>query len=223
LKIGSAIFISTILGALIGFGISYLYFNIQIQIFQNQLSVVNNNFFDLNSTINIIEEKIYFVQDNLTITKNNLNNARNDIQNLNSSMNNYESVVNIFQEDLTSFELNLSDVSSTISDLNSSLENLDVAEWHEIESLSGTSDEYHRLQFKGEELKIYWFMVGQTPNSWIEIKIYDSNGTLWQEAGSSGVYGVFEKEMVLNIPGEYSIWIRVSDVDWWKAEFLEYY
>jgi archaellum component FlaC len=223
LKIGSAILISTILGALIGFGISYIYFNTQIEIFQTQLSAVNDKFNDLNSTINTIDEEIYFVQDNLTITKNNLDNVRNDINNLNSTVNNFESTLTVFQEDLTNLELNVSEATSAITDLNSSLENLDVAKWFTIESLTGTSDEYHRLQFKGEEIKIYWSMVGQSPSSWIEIKIYDSNGTLWQAAGSSGVYGVFEKEMDLNIPGEYSIWIKVYDINWWKIEFLEYY
>lgn len=83
MKIGSAILISTILGSLIGFGISYFFFNVQIQ--NLNLTVTN-----LTSQLGYVEDNVSNIQSNLTSVENDVVKAQSDIIILNSTLENIE-------------------------------------------------------------------------------------------------------------------------------------
>ena len=83
MKIGSAILVSIIFGALLGFGVSYLFFNVQIQ---NLNSTVTN----LTSQLGNVEDNVSYIQNNLTNVENNIAEAQSDIIILNSTLENIE-------------------------------------------------------------------------------------------------------------------------------------
>ena len=147
----------------------------------------------------------------------------NDRDGWKTLVDNFNDEVDNIQEGFSDVESSLFEVRTEVSTLNASFIEIFTGSWHIVESLTGTSDKYLTSHLKGERIKIYWSMDGEHPNSWIDIKIYYSNGTLWQSAGSSGIFGVFENEANLEISGEYIVWIRVNDINLWKVEILEYY
>jgi hypothetical protein len=223
LKVGSAILISTILGSLLGFGVSYFYFSTHLGILQTQVSKVNVKFYSLNSTVDSIKDAVLNIQEDLRSTQNELINEITNIDELNNTLTNYENIVSILEDYLTNLENELFEAQSDITSINSTLEENFSRKWYSVKRLSGSSDRYLGLQLSGEKIRIYWFMDGQSSSSIVDIKIYFSNGTLWESAGSSGVIGIYEKEMLLQEVGDYMLWIRVSDINLWQVEILEYY
>jgi hypothetical protein len=203
LKIGSAILISIIFGALLGFSLSYLILNVQIQ--------------NLNSKVSVLEDSVSSLQDNVII-------AQNNITNLYLHLGNVEENVNNIQNNITSVENDVVKAQSDIIILNSTLENIETGEWNLIfsEITDSRSDYLALINPEGDKLRIKWSMIG-TINSKIEIRLYyQVNATLFYSTGSSGIYGSFAVELSLEHPKDYRLWIISENADWWRVEIFDY-
>jgi hypothetical protein len=229
-KIVSAILVSTLLGAFIGFGLSYLFFNSHIQ-------NLNSNVESLENTIDMIGNSVSSIKNNVTTMKNNISSIENTVTNLQdnlitihtdiaefgSNLSDVEVLVDIFQVNLVNVETELGKAQSDITNLNSALEEIETREWHLIFSETSNFHYFTRIKPKGDNLRIVWSMTGTT-NSKIEIKLYfHDNGSLFYSTGSSGIYGSYAVELQLEYPKDYSLWILTENVDWWIIEVFDYY
>jgi hypothetical protein len=222
LRISSAILISTILGSLLGFSLSYYFFDSRIQNIQSELVQISDNVNNVNLTSNNNLDLISIIQNNIKSTEDNINNLYSELINYSEELENVETEILELHENISTIQFNLEDSNNNIVFLNNSLKNIESKKWHLIQNLVGNTDEYKRIQLSGESIRINWAMVGISPSSWIDMDIYFDNGTLWYSAGSSGIQGSFENEVPLEVQGDYTLWIKVSGITWWKVEILTY-
>lgn len=140
-----------------------------------------------------------------------VSNANARIDTLNSTLKNTQSAI--------------TDLNSGFADLNSTVEEIRNGTWHQVSSLNGsTSAVGDTFQIKGQWMRIRWSMTASSAIAWIQIYVKFSNGTLYGDRGSSGVYGSYSCDLARkNIPGEYYVDVTASNVNNYVVVIWDYY
>jgi hypothetical protein len=152
-------------------------------------------------------------------------NLQNGIGDLSDRFNLLNSTLRDTESSVVSLQNGLSSTNSKVTSLNSTVEEIENRIWHEASSLEGSSDAVGgSFQIKGRWMRIRWYMNGFNSSAWIQINIRHSNGTLYAERGSSGVYGSYACDIVYETPlGEYYLQIATYNVYHYLVVVWDYY
>jgi len=171
-----AIIISIILGGLLGFGLTYIALSTQISA--------------INTTINDLEDEL----ENTHVTIQNLNNSISEnFQSVNEDIDEINNSVNDLQTDLSTYitqtHIQISTLTSSITNnvnlLQQQIDDLKI-EWEYI-GIWTASDDIRTTSFSARtELRIQWWLDGQSWDSFVYVRIYHVNGTFIHAVGSSG-------------------------------------
>lgn len=152
-------------------------------------------------------------------------NLQNDLGNLSDRFNLLNSTLRDTESSVISLQNGLSSTNSQIISLNSTVEEIESRTWHEVSSLEGSSDAIGgSFQIKGGWMRIRWIVEGVDSSAWIQILINFSNGTMFAERGSSGVYGSYACDIAeTNLPNEYYMEVIVYNVNSYLVVVWDYY
>lgn len=189
-----------------GYGLNYVIYQPQIQNLHDDINALNDRFGTINTTLGSTQTSVTSLEDELNM-------LNSDIANLNSTV---ESSVTSIHD-----EMNILD--SDLTSLNSTLEMIENRTWHEVYSVSASSDMTSGIfQLKGREFKISWYGISAYTDGWLEINLYFSNGTMDSYWGSSGVWTAMDAELWLVEVGDYYLEILTYQTDYWVS-VLDYY
>lgn len=103
------------------------------------------------------------------------------------------------------------------------------AEWHQITSLSGSTNDYRTFQTKGNKFKVEFsaFPIKNYNTNFMEVQIGNSNGVLSSgRVEWSSMEDLITKSKIIEVtgpPGTYWIRINTKDLDNWKVTIYDFY
>jgi len=147
------------------------------------------------------------------------------IQNLQGDLGNLNDRLDTLNSTLTNTQSSVTSLQSQQDSMNSTIGIMENRTWHEASSLKGSSDVIGgNFQIKGKWMRIRWYMAGSTSSAWIQIIIRHSNGTIYAERGSSGIYGSYACDIAYsNLPGEYYIEVKTYSLTDYLVVVWDYY
>jgi hypothetical protein len=111
---------------------------------------------------------------------------------------------------------------TALSDLEANTKNQSV-DWHLVTYLKGNSSLVTgTFIMRGKEARLYWWMAGEGPNSWINIGVYFPNGTFYASRGSSGVTSNLSSDILIET-SNYYFNVTVFQVNQWTVAVWDYY
>ena len=191
------IVVSVVLGAILGFSMSYMMYDNRIaalDMSQRELqNMVNDLQSDLTETTNSLADtnnSVFEIQSQLQLTKDNVTSLNTYTMALNNSLQNIQ------------------------DDLDERIDSLENQKWNLLNYWeSDTHLKSEPFFVQGTKLKIKWWMTGTLFNSRVIIKLYFSNDTFVDAVGSSGYYGSFYCEIPLNESGYYYLDVSLINLD----------
>lgn len=200
-KLIALVFVTIAAGLVGGYGLGYVIYQPQIQNLQKDMSVLNDKF----DTIDLM----------LTNTQTSVASLEDELSVLNSEVTSLNSTV---ESSVTSLQDELNNLNSEVASLNSTVETMENRTWHEVYSISGSSDVTTGLfQLKGSEVRVSWRAVSTSPfevsESYLEIWLRSSNGTL-HIFGTSGFFAATDAEVELDEAGDYYLSINVHETSY---------
>jgi len=153
-----------------------------------------------------------------------IQNLQNDLTNLNDRLDAINSTLRNMQSSVTSLQNESSILDSEVASLNSTVETMENRTWYKTYSIEGSGDvTTDTFLIKGEWVRIRWYMSGQY-YSWIMINIYYSNGTLYTNRGSSGIFSSYACDLEIEEPNtEYYLEIKTYNVTEYLVAVWDYY
>ena len=207
-KLIALVFVALLGGLGGGYGLGYVVYQPQIQNLENGLNILDDKYNTLNSTLRNTQSSVVSLQ----TTTNGLNEA---LETINSTLSTKLDTLNL---DVTTVESKLGEVQNKT--------------WHLAYSTEGMIAVSPVFQIKGSWIRIRWYMSGPafiSPGDidtveipWIQILIKFSNGTVFTDRGSSGVYGSYASDIYF-IPGEYYLEIENYLVTDYFVAVWDYY
>jgi len=154
-----------------------------------------------------------------------IQNLQEDLNNLNDKLDTINSTLRNTQSSVMSLQNELSTLNSEVTSLNSTVETMENRTWHEAYHIDATSDvRTDTFLIKGKWVRIRWYMLGEYSSSWIDIWIYYSNGTLYADRGSSGIFSSYACDLAIVEPNtEYYLEIETYEVTEYSITIWEYY
>lgn len=104
--------------------------------------------------------------------------------------------------------------------------------WEKMENMDWTSpctiidDEntvFEKFVIYGSNIRIKWIVSGNSPNSWIKIKLMYENGTYHDGVASSGIGSNNACEIYIEEPGDYYVEIESYDIKMYIIIIHDYY
>lgn len=196
------ILVSTVSGAAIGFGLSYIFLYGQIHALQQDIAA-------LGETVRQISDAAI----NMTST------IRDVVETLSTGL----TAVSEYAA------TRVNQLQAQIEALNSTITQIETRGWHVVTSANPGSDlptEYtQQVSFatRGKKIEISWSMTGRSANATITIQIHQPDGTLYMVLATSGYYGTHVNELSITEPGDYLLKISTYNVDRWSITVRDYY
>jgi len=198
----TVILVSTVSGAAIGFGLSYIFLYGQIHALQQDIAA-------LGVTVRQISDTAV----NMTLT------IRDVVETLSTGL----TAVSEYAA------TRVNQLQAQIQALNSTITQIETREWHVATSAnpgSGLPPEYEQqvpFTIRGNKIQISWSMTGRSANATITIQIHQSDGTVYMVLATSGYYGKYVNELSIAEPGEYFLKILTYNIDQWSVTVRDYY
>lgn len=198
----TVILVSTVSGAAIGFGLSYIFLYGQIHALQQDIAAlgvtvrqISDTAVNMSSTIRDVVETL---STGLTAVSEYAATRVNELQ-------------------------------AQLEELNSTISQIETKGWHIAASANpgqGLPTEYEQqLSFatRGNKIQISWSMTGRSANATITIQIHQPDGTVYMVLATSGYYGTHVNELSITEPGDYYLRISTYNVDRLSVTVRDYY
>jgi len=198
----TVILVSTVSGAAIGFGLSYIFLYGQIHALQQDIAA-------LGVTVRQISETAV----NMTST------IRDVVETLSTGL----TAVSEYAA------TRVNQLQAQLEALNSTITQIETRGWHDATSANAGPDlpteSQQQVSFatRGNKIQISWSMTGRSANATITIQIHQSDGTVHMVLATSGYHGTHVNELSITEPGDYYLRIYTYNVDRWSVTVRDYY
>jgi len=177
---------SVVLGAILGFSMSYIMYDNRI------------------ASLDISQREI----------QNIVNNLQSDLTDINISMFEIQSQLQLIKDNVTSLNTFSMAINNSIQNVQNNLygrmDSIENQKWHLLGYWESNKDfKTEPFLIQGTELKIKWWVTGDFFNSRAIIRIFYANGTFFNVVGSSGYYGSLYCEIPIDETGNYylDVWL----------------
>jgi len=221
-KTVSVIIVSTILGSLIGYNLSYSVLNSKIEDLENQFS---NAFSEMNSSLSTLSSEIDSITLTLDSVQTELNNTKSNASNMNARVSDMASNIENLNSLINNVRAEISQAEEEIGQLGSSISGIESKTWHlaYIFSRSNESKKGDVFTIKGDAIRISWIFGGQVSSAEIRIGLYFQNGTLYMWIGLSGFWSALANDISIKEVGEYYLFVDVYLANYWVVSVWDYY